>query len=320
MVLPLLAARLALLGPATALGAEAWTRRTRLLLPHLAALAVYLALRTAALSGVPAPVDPPPPALLERLAALGWIVPRYLGLLLWPSGLTVFHAAGPPVGPMVWASAALGWAAVAALVALQIRKPSAAGAFGLLWAALTFAPASGLVAIPATPVAERFLYLPLAGIALVAADLLARLHLAGRARLVAGAAVAAALLALAARAAVRTADWRDDAALFGSAVRVDPGSVRAWFNLGVAEKDRGDLAAAGRAWEAVLALDPRHASTQSQLGTLHAVQGDLAGAERLLRRALEAEPGLVPARQNLALVLERLGRPGEAQLVRAAAP
>jgi len=320
MVLPLLAAWLALPGPAATLGAEPWARRARLLVPHLAALAVYLALRTASLSGVPAPVDPPPPALVERLAALGWIVPTYLGLLVWPAGLTVFHAAAPPTGPLGWSGAALGLSAVAAVVVLQVRRPTAAGAFGLLWAALTFAPASGLVAIPATPVAERFLYLPLAGLALVAADLLGRLHLTGRARLLAGAAVAAALLALAARTAFRTADWRDDAALFGSAVRVDPGSVRAWFNLGVAEKDRGDLPAARRAWEAALALDPGDAATLTQLGTLHAVQGDLAGAEPLLRRALAAEPGLGMARQNLALVLERLGRAAEAAAVRGGAP
>jgi tetratricopeptide (TPR) repeat protein len=310
MLLPLLLSWLALPGPAEALSAEPFLRRTRWLLPHLAALAAYLVLRAVSLSGVPVPADPAPAPLLDRVAALAWIVPEYVRLLAWPEGLTVLHPATPPAG---WAAgAAVSWAGLMGVGVLQVRRPTPAGAFGLLWAALTFAPASGLVAIPASPVAERFAYLPLAGVALVAADLLGRLRLRGRMRVALGAAAALLLLALAVRTAARTADWRDDVTLFASASRVNPGSRDAWFNLGVALKDRGDLTAAQSAWESALALAPGDAEAHAQLGTLHAVGGDLDRGEVHLRLALTARPDLDQARYNLALVLERQGRTAEA--------
>ena len=44
-----------------------------------------------------------------------------------------------------------------------------------------------------------------------------------------------------ARTFARDREWRDDLAPFASAVDVDPASVRARYNLGVALKDAGDL-------------------------------------------------------------------------------
>jgi tetratricopeptide (TPR) repeat protein len=54
-------------------------------------------------------------------------------------------------------------------------------------------------------------------------------------------------------------------------------------------------------------------------GAVRAARGDTAGAESDLRDALAANPGLVPAWRNLALLLDRAGRESEALVTRARA-
>ena len=162
-----------------------------------------------------------------------------------------------------------------------------------------------------TPIAERYIFFSAVGLFPIAADLFERGWATGRRPLVVVVALVA-LLALGARTFARTLDWRDDVTLARSAVEVEPGSVRAHFNLGVALKDRGDLPGALRQWEAALALDPSDAGSHSQLGTLAAVEGDLASAERHYRAAVAADPTLSLAWFNLGRVLEKTGRAAEA--------
>ena len=312
MLLPLLAGWMMLPDEVNPLAGERFIRRVRWLLPHVAALAVYLVLRGIALSGAPVPVDPAPPGITARVSALGWIVPTYLRLLVWPDALTVFHPAVGPHGALAWTSVAVAWTGLASVVAVQVRRPTMAGMLGMLWAALTLLPASGLVAIPASPVAERFAYLPLAGVALVAGDLALRAVRPGLPRLALDVAAALVFALLAVRARDRTRDWHDDVALFTSAARVNPASRDAWFDLGVAQKDAGDLAGARASWTSALRLVPRDAEAHSQLGTLEAVEGHDAAAEAHLRAALAERPELDQARYNLALILEREGRTAEA--------
>jgi Flp pilus assembly protein TadD len=125
--------------------------------------------------------------------------------------------------------------------------------------------------------------------------------------------VALAVAALGARAARRNRDWSDDVTLFSSAVRVEPKSLLAHFNLGVALKDAGDLDHARREWDAALAIKPDDPGTNAQLGTLLAVRGDLAGAELHYRMALRGNPRLAEARFNLGQICERTGRLDEAR-------
>jgi Flp pilus assembly protein TadD len=110
----------------------------------------------------------------------------------------------------------------------------------------------------------------------------------------------------------RNTEWKDEVALFGAIVRVDPGSAVGNYNLGCALQERGDLEGARRAWERTVELDPRHAEALAQLGTVAAYGGDLARAERLYLAALAANAVDPMVHFNLARVYEGLGRPAEA--------
>ncbi len=294
-----------------------------LAVPHALSFGAYLALRTIALHGAPHGTPQAAPELLARLALNLYSIPRYAALVLFPAGLTNFHEV--PARPFaLWWIAPL-WLAVLALALWAVRRGGAVGRVGLAWLALNVLPIANIVPIPSAPLAERYVYVPFAGLCLVlGAAFAAAGARAGdpRARATAGAVGLAVVVLLAGRTVLRNRDWRDDRALFESAVAADPASAKARLSLAVALKDAGDMAGARREWNAVLARDPANAEALTQVGTLAAIEGDMAAAESLFRRALAAPALAAPALAapappalthfNLARVLERTGRPGEA--------
>jgi len=294
VVLPLVAA--CALFPRALTGEEV-PRSWKRLVPHGVALAIYLGLRTVALQGEAAMAGLRSGALA---AASG--IATYLRLVVWPSGLTIFHPEPTPSFRDV-----IPWLALAGLIVWLRRRPAPAARFGALWLVSALVPLSGLVPIPSATVAERYVYAVLPGLWILLGEATSRIP-----KRVAWPAAALVLTACAARTVVRTRDWRDDVTLARSAVAVDPRSAPARYNLGVALKDAGDLAGAEREWKEALRLRPEDAETLTQLGTAAAVRGDLVTAEALFRRALSIRPGLKMAAQNLAVLCERTGRSEEA--------
>jgi cytochrome c-type biogenesis protein CcmH/NrfG len=97
-----------------------------------------------------------------------------------------------------------------------------------------------------------------------------------------------------------------------SAVAVNPRSVRARYNLGVALLESGRAADARREWEEGLRLDPADAATLTQLGTFAAAGGHMQSAEAFYLRALERSECPPETHFNLARVYEHTGRPQDA--------
>ena len=245
------------------------------------------------------------------------VAARYAALLVWPHRLSIdwSYDAVPPAGSLLEAGPILGGllllGGLAAAAVLLRRRPAAA--FGLLLLGLSFAPVSNLLLPIGTLMAERLLYLPSAGFALVAGALVD----AGRERFprrapAATVGLAVLLAALAARSIVRLGDFRDDRTLFASAVEVAPGSVRAQYNLGVAAEEGGDDAAAGSSYRAAIAVWPEFADAQFNLGGVLGRRGDWAGAVEHYQAALAQQPSSVPTLVNLGNALTRAGRAAEA--------
>jgi tetratricopeptide (TPR) repeat protein len=289
---------------------DGWRRRMLALAPHAGFLAAYLGLRWLALDGVVgAPMSPS--GIVEALRLNYHVVPRYLGLVLLPWRMDVFHAI-PAGGVGEHPALLLAWAATSVVVAGLLLQRSPPSLAGLAWFAAGYLPIANLIPIPSAAMAERFLYLPAAGLWVIAADQAMRLRDRVRWK---GAATAALVLVAAALALVtvrRNADWKDDVALFSRSVERDRTSVIALFNLGSSLRDRGDFEGAGSAWERARAIDPRDPGPLAQLGTLAAIRGDMGTAEGLYRAALSADPRNPIVHLNLAKLLERTGRPVEA--------
>jgi tetratricopeptide (TPR) repeat protein len=84
------------------------------------------------------------------------------------------------------------------------------------------------------------------------------------------------------------------------------------FQEAYAAHQRGALALAERAYQEVLAREPRHADCLHLFGVLRHQQGRHDEAAELIHRALAAQPALAGAWLNLGNVLKALGRDSEA--------
>jgi hypothetical protein len=197
--------------------------------------AVALALRSAFLTPsklVYFPPDKPAWVVLTmvRVAAL------YLELLLMPLRLCPFYdwfiigyETGPSFGVAVGA-AVLGLCLTLVIVGVR-RFPGVA--LGLLWTLLGLAPVSQVIPIIVVA-AERFLYIPMLGVALVAGLLLqlclAHARAAGWGKL-AAAAVGLLLLGCAGRTLARVPDWRNNETVNQATARAFPETPTPLFNL-----------------------------------------------------------------------------------------
>ncbi|MCX7047737.1 MAG: tetratricopeptide repeat protein [Candidatus Sumerlaeota bacterium] len=162
-----------------------------------------------------------------------FLVLRYLGLILFPWHLSPDYPTLPAPDSLpafVAGGGGLGLLLLGLTIGLLWRRSRFAG--GWLLFLLPLAPVTGVVPV-AQPFTERFLYVPMMGIAWMAAEALEIMaqraregRLSARAvRIVVGACITV-LVALGARAVVRNRDWKDNETLFIPVLESNPASTR----------------------------------------------------------------------------------------------
>jgi tetratricopeptide (TPR) repeat protein len=202
------------------------------------------------------------------------------------------------------------------------------GRFGLVFFAATLAPALHVDALhPEQIVHDRYLYLPLLGMALAAASGLGRalgMRLDGPRRdraLVATALALAVPLGLGAASASRT--WRSELALWNRGVATDPTSAFNHLQLAEARRAAGDLPGARAAIDRAAQLAPTEQVLMAR-ADVALEEGRLAEAGSDLQRLHVRDPSDSRVAERLAIQLAREGRLDEAESVlrrgRAAAP
>ena len=286
-----------------------------------AATALYALLRFAVFVNPHASVPSLRDSLGGLLAADLWIVGQYAVVLLVPLRLcidwTVPHE-------LPWGGLLLGVLAVGAAAGLmwRFRRDAPGVALGLTWAALALAPVMNLVPL-SIPAAERFLYLPLAGLAWAVAAGVARLSAApseARRRVVVAAAALPLLWTM--RDWWRAPDFRSRIDLWTATAATNPDSARAAMMLAgaVVEVDR-DLARAARIYREVLARWPADQNVRLHLAValiqLAQAEGEgspkagahLAEADRVLRDHTEHWPKDHRGWLSLAQLAHMTGRP-----------
>lgn len=188
---------------------------------------------------------------------------------------------------------------------------------GLLFIAVTLLPALNIVPLYNIK-ADRYLYLPLAGLALTVAAAFGACR-PGKARLAAGVAVACWLTFLAATTVRRAPEFADDLALFTAAVKSAPDLPRARGNLAAALLAAGDCAGAAREAGQAVKLNP--AETELRLRSAYTLARCSRGGEALAeaQAALALSPEDPDALYLAGLLKLKTDRPrGVALLQRAA--
>ncbi|HBL16937.1 MAG TPA: hypothetical protein DD417_09385 [Elusimicrobia bacterium] len=239
-----------------------WSGRLLAVLPHGLILALFAAVKVAALGRWGQQPDywagTLPATVLTTLKAFT----VYLRLLVRPWPLSIEHLVRPALtalDPVLLGSLVLH--ANLLVVAWLWRERDRVLSFGILVYLTALLPFCNLIPIGAI-VQERFLYVPMAGFSLAAAGLAAALACARTPApplwrwKAASAAAGVLLLACAMLVLRRTADWSGNLPLFQSAARLDPLSARIQFGLGKEYPRTGRWQEGIRALRFSLAVNP----------------------------------------------------------------
>jgi Flp pilus assembly protein TadD len=269
---------------------------------------VALGLAVAAVTHPVPRVEEVPFALRVANAITGYWA--YVAKAVWPSRLAVFY-------PQV-ATIAL-WKVLLALAGMlgaiwfsvwpRLRLPAT---IGILWFLGCMFPMSGLMRGGLWPgMADRFMYLPLAGlvVALVWSAVAAG---SPRARRVLTAGAVLLVAALGARTHAYALRWRDSESLFRQTVESTDRATLMRVNLGKALEAKGRVDEAREVYEELVAVAPGSPDGYVNLGVLAHARGDLAGAEALYAEALRVAPRSGEALYDLGLLRKRAGRTAEA--------
>jgi tetratricopeptide (TPR) repeat protein len=238
-------------------------------------------------------------------AALSYVT--YIHNMFWPSSLSVFY---PHPGTVSHWQATLAGFLLLLVTALSLRQAGSSPWFavGWLWYLITLVPVIGIVQVGWQAMADRYTYLPLAGlfIALVwgCGEALERRRVKGVSIAVISLALVAAL-SLAARSQLM--HWRSSVVLFEHALSVTEGNYVAHLNLATALVSMGRHAEAESHFREVIRLRPDYEMTYVSLGAVLSKEGRHAEAGSLFLEALRRDPDFPEAHYNMGIVLLLLG-------------
>jgi protein O-mannosyl-transferase len=254
-----------------------------------------------------------PPGIRVKNAIYSYL--RYMEKTVWPSRLAVFYP--HPEGSLAFWKVLLALTVLVAVTAVfWYFRERRYLLVGWLWFLGTLAPVIGIVQVGRQAWADRYAYIPIWGLFVIAVWLLsegmARISLSRTTQIAIATSV---LLGYCATAHTQIGYWRDSYTLFTHAIQVTDANPIAEGNLGSAlmEMRRPDLAAPHL--ERAIQWMPSLGAAHYNLGTLLHRQNELDQALEQYQLALKYASDDHEAAQthnNLGVLLNQLGRRDEA--------
>jgi len=230
--------------------AAVYARRSAVFVLLLAILGVYAVLRSTVLHF--GTQTTPETGLGERVVELLQAYALYLRLLIVPTGLHMERTLDG-VGGATAAAGAILLAATVALTVFLWRRGQRRAAMGLVWFLITWLPISGLFPLNA-PMAEHWMYMPMAGLLWAVAELAWAVAQKPAARYAVVAAAYGLGVVFLALTVARNRDWDDNERIFLATLDKNPDSTRVRYNLAVTYEDLlHNPWAARRQYEGVIA-------------------------------------------------------------------
>jgi protein O-mannosyl-transferase len=248
---------------------------------------------------------------VERWMTSGRVFLRYLGLVVAPIDLVGDYDFNTiPIAHLVDWDAWLGILVVAAVVAFAwwFRHRNLTVSLGLLFTITALIPASNWIMPISVLMAERFLYLPMIGLALAGAIAFAAIPFQYR-RLVGGGFLATAVLLCVAHNYI----WQNEFTYYRNMVRMEPNNVKARIGYGFALVQGGFRDEAAAQLQEGLKILPNNPSVISTLALTKMTRENCTDAWPLLDRALEIDPNHGDTLRRVADCYLREGRIAEAQ-------
>lgn len=288
-------------------GAVAW-RLVMEKIPFFVLSAVFSAVAYYAQHQVSYITFPPGSRIANALVA--YVV--YLQKTFWPVNLAVFY----PFPEALPGWQMLGAALIMALISVVVVAAARRWPFlpvGWFWYVGILVPVIGIVQVGTHALADRYTYIPLIGLFVMAAwgvpELLKKWRY-GKAAL-----IAATTLILAGLTAVtwtQTGHWRNSITLFEHALKVTDRNDLAHNNLGIALRGAGKVAEAESHYREALRIRPDSEQAHFNLGNLLFAGGRADDAISHYQAALRIRPGYENAHVNLGAALMSRGLYGQA--------
>jgi len=238
----------------------------------------------------------------------------YVGKSIWPSGLIPFYP--HPGAGISLLSVLLSVMLLTALTTLcfRLRHKRPYLIVGWLWYLGTLVPVIGIVQVGGQAMADRYTYVPLVGLFMMAAwaakDLVAALPAMRIPMAISSAAIVSAFSIVSWQQAHH---WENSIALFEHTLRFSPNNTVALGNLGAAYLGAGRPDEAIERIEAVLALHPLDVGNLRNLARAYLQAGRLKEAEEQLELAMELDRSSPKTLNLMGLVLLDQGKDLRAQ-------
>jgi tetratricopeptide (TPR) repeat protein len=285
---------------------SSWRTILRRSLPFLATAVVYVALR-ASILGKLRELAPGAPSLGGVLLTLPEALAFYVRQSLLPIALGPIYGLRPVTAEQLGLANFFGpllFLAVVASICWWLARSQRMVLAGVGWFLAFLVLALDIrIFLPELMVQDRYLYLPLFGLLLVAAlGIDALLRHSPRHGTPAGYAVAIVLaVVMTAMTISYNKAWLSEVTLWEQGVRVDPTSAIAYTHLGEAYRSEQRLPEARAAMEKALALNPDMTVANIAMGALEIRERRYAEAETYLRRVLTVYPDYAAALEQLGL-------------------
>lgn len=277
----------------------------------------------------------------------------YLWNTAWPASLSVYYPNLALIGVKTpWWKLLLSLSVVASTSFFAVRAIPAKPFFavGWFWYLVALLPMSGLIQVGNQAMADRYTYIPMIGVFVMAAWAVPELSGMRLARIASRGALVAILVALALVSRAQAEQWKDSVTLFSQATRNTDRNWFAWNNLGNAYAKLGDYGRAVESYKKALRAnprwspaarnlgwDPRHVKSNLEieenekilranpsdavawcdLGIALGTIGRTTDAVKALEKSVEIRPDYVDAWYNLAIAYSSTGRLGDMQTARA---
>ncbi|MDT8395019.1 MAG: tetratricopeptide repeat protein, partial [bacterium] len=206
----------------------------------------------------------------------------------------------------------LGAALFIAAVGAAFRKRRHIAAMGITWWAVFTFPVLGFFNLGQVVAAERYAYIPSAGICLIAGILAAGLAEKQRKRMAVKKLLTAGVFLLASWTVFHTLPWTDEVRIYRHVLGSNPAYATPYLNLGVVLAREGQYEEAMEAYNSALELVPGWDKALFNRGNLSSRMGRSAEALADFEKLLDLKPDDWEAALNMGNVLAALGRTGEA--------
>lgn len=254
--------------------------------------------------------------LVERLAIFGHAVMFYVGKTIWPADLAPLYPRPGDIHLLdpQFLVPCLGVAVISAgLILLRRRWPGGLAAWTCY--VIVLLPVSGLITIGDELVADRYSHLPTMSLFVLLGGMFFYLWLAAYAigarfliRLALTTAAAGVVAACTWQARQIIPIWRDSVSLWMRATDRQPGSHKAWNNLGASLSKLQRFSEAERACRRAVDLKPDYGTGHYNLGVALSRLGRSEDAVNAFAGAVRFDPNGARGHANLGTVLIWLGK------------